>query len=335
MFQLQDHLDNHFRTTTHRYAFHATTPAELADWQQRFRAELSHLLGIADRPTPPAPSSQRLSIVDKGSYHEEKHALTVDDVQVPLYLLIPKAPPPHRLVMAFHGHGPGVNLILGNDPDAATHATNLALDENFAQRFAEDGYMVCAIEQRGFGERVTNQIDPTKSSISCRHLSFDYMLHGMNLMGERVRDGIAALNWVLNRPDMLSENIVCTGHSGGAATALFLSALDTRLTTVVISGYFCSYKHSILGMSHCECNYVPNLLTLGDIGELTALVAPRRLCLVNGRLDPIFPLPGINQPYEVVQRAYTVANAPDACSLVFHEGAHRYHYPSSLAWVQS
>jgi dienelactone hydrolase len=334
MFQLQNHLDKRYRAMAHRFAFDAHTPTELADWQQHFRDELSQLLGIADRPLPIVPSSERLSVSDKGRYYEEKHALMLDDVVIPMYLLIPKAPPPYRIILAFHGHGPGVRLILGNDPDPVTHAANAALDENFAQRFAEDGYMVCAIEQRGFGERVTRQTDPTKFSNSCRHLAFEYILHGMNLLGERVRDGIASLNYVLGRADVVTDFVGCTGHSGGAATALFLSALDTRLTTSVISGYFCSYKHSILGMPHCECNYVPNLLTLGDIGEITALIAPRRLCILNGRQDTIFPLSGVSEPYQVLQRAYSVASMLESCTLVFHDGGHRYNYPVSYAWMR-
>jgi len=334
MFRLQQHLDDRYKAKTYRFHLEAQSQTELTAWQYEFRHALSQILGIAERPVPTHPPSQRLSVIDRGQYNEEKHALMVDDVQVPLYLLVPKVPPPYKVIIAFHGHGPGVQLILGNDPDPATHAANLLVDENFAQRFAEDGYLVCAIEQRGFGERVTDQITPEKYSNACRHLAFEYMVQGMTLLGERVRDGIATVNWLLNRTDISHDEIICTGHSGGGMTTLFLSALDTRLNTTLISGYFCSYKHSILGMPHCECNYVPRLLTLGDVGEITALIAPRRLCLINGREDPIFPVQGIAEPYEIVQRAYTIANAPDSSSLVFHAGSHRYDYQASLSWLR-
>ncbi len=334
MFKLQKHLENYNQSVKRRFSFKANSQVELIEWQRQFRDELSKLLGIANRPLPDSPYSELLSKDDKGRYYEEKYTLAIDDVLVPLFLLIPKTPPPHKVILAFHGHGPGVQLILGNERDPATRATHLAVDENFAQHFAEDGYMVCAIEQQGFGERTTQQTNPDKSFNSCRHLSFAYMMQGRNLLGERVREGMASLNWMLSRPDVVRDSIYCTGHSGGGATALFLAALDTRLTTAVISGYFCSYQYSILGMPHCECNYVPHLLMMGDIGEIAALVAPRRLCLINGRQDPIFPEKGVGEPYQTVKHAYDSGNASDACSLIFHSGAHRYDYDSSLNYIR-
>ena len=93
----------------------------------------------------------------------------------------------------------------------------------------------------------------------------------------------------------------CAGHSGGATTALFLSALDTRLKNIIISGYFCDYQHSILGMPHCECNYLPDLLTIADIGDVTSLTAPRNLLLINGTNDHIFPYEGFHKPYQALK----------------------------------
>ena len=102
-------------------------------------------------------------------------------------------------MLAFHGHGIGVQQILGNYADEATRQKMLAADENFAQRFAQEGYLVCAIEQQGFGERVTEQVENGRS---CRHLAFQYMMSGKTLAGERVREGIAAVNYLLSRDDI-------------------------------------------------------------------------------------------------------------------------------------
>lgn len=333
MFHLQAHLDNHYQTNQGKFKFAAKNQNELESWQQRFREELTQILGIANRPLPEKPQVEAISVVDKGHYSEEKYVLHVDDVLVPLYLLVPKSAPPHKAILAFHGHGMGVHLILGNYASEEIRATNIALDENFAQRLAEDNYLVCAIEQRGFGERITEQVTEGKNN-SCRHLAFEYMMQGMTLMGERVRDGIASINYLLNREDIILDKLGCTGHSGGAATALFLSALDTRITVSVISGYFCDYKQSILGMAHCECNYVPNLLSLGDISDIAALIAPRPLRIVNGKQDPIFPLSGVEKPYQMLEQAYTIAGTSNACSLSLHQGGHQYNYKSSIEWFQ-
>ena len=47
---------------------------------------------------------------------------------------------------------------------------------------------------------------------------------------------------------------------GGGTATLFATALDTRLAMSLPSYYFCTFKASILAMSHCSCNYAPGLL---------------------------------------------------------------------------
>ena len=333
-FRLQKHLDTQHRATVPRFAFSATNADELELWQNDFRKALADVLAIDGRFPSDNPQTEHLSTQDKGSYLEEKHLMLVDDVSIPMYLLIPKTPPPYKVILAFHGHAPSVHQILGNYPDAETRQKNIERDENFAQRLANDGYFVCAIEQRGFGERITDQITPKESRNSCRHLAFEYLLHGRVLLGERVRDGMACINYLQSRDDIVMNPLGCTGHSGGAMTALFLSTLDTRVTVNTLSGYFCDYRHSILGMAHCDCNYVPNLLTLGGIGEITALLAPRPLRIINGKNDPIFPIAGVDEPYQVVQQAYEISHVPESISLVFHQGEHLYDYQESYSWFQ-
>jgi cephalosporin-C deacetylase-like acetyl esterase len=118
---------------------------------------------------------------------------------------------------------------------------------------AEAGYLVCAIEQRGMGERLTAQTGDGDVPRSCRHLAFSYMMQGRTLVGERCWDGICAINYLQTRADVRQGVLGCTGHSGGGTTTLFLAAMEERITAVVVSGYFCSFQASILGMQHCEC----------------------------------------------------------------------------------
>lgn len=67
-------------------------------------------------------------------------------------------------ILAFHEHYPSVQYILGDYPDAETAREQLAVDNNYAQTLAQAGYLVCAIEQRGFGERKTRDTsgDPSR-----------------------------------------------------------------------------------------------------------------------------------------------------------------------------
>lgn len=298
------------------------------------RDRLAQLLGVARRPNVPV-TAEKLQSVDCGSYIEEKYSLDVGDgVEAPMYLLVPKVAPPHTPILAFHGHDPSVQYILGHYPDEDTAVANHNNHNNYAQALAEAGYLVCAVEQRGMGERLTAQTNETVPR-SCRHLAFSYMLQGRTLLGERCWDGICAINYLQTRADVRQSVLGCTGHSGGGTTALFLAALAERITAVVVSSYFCSFQASILGMPHCECNYVPGILALGEMGDIAALIAPRPLCFVNGRYDPIFPIEGTIEQFATVKRAYEENGRAAACQLSIHTGEHAYHIPTSQAWFES
>jgi hypothetical protein len=333
LFHLQDHLDSLYVSAPRQLAFNAGTVDEFAAWQRALRAKVLDLLGIAGRRLPQTVSAEPLASVDCGEYVEEKYALDVGEgVRAPMYLLVPKTPPPYKPILAFHGHNPSVQYILGHYPDAATAQTKLAVDCNFAQELARAGYLVCAVEQRGFGERKSDQLNAPDNPISCRHLSFEYLMQGRTMIGERCWDGMVALTWLLERDDVLKGGVGCTGHSGGGTTALWLSAVDERLSVLVPSCYFCSFKRSILGMEHCECNYVPHILEYAEMGDLAALVAPRPLRFINGQHDPIYPVEGAHEQFETVQRAYRLLGAADRCSLAVHPGPHAYHHALSQEW---
>jgi hypothetical protein len=309
------------------------TTAQFAAWQTALRSKLAQLLGLANRPSVSVKAVQ-LSALDCGSYVEEKYSLDVGEgVQAPMYLLVPKVEPPHTPILAFHRHDPSVQYILGHYPDEATAAHNHNSHNNYAQALAQAGYLICAVEQRGMGERLTAQMGEATVPRSCRHLAFSYMLQGRTLLGERCWDGMCAINYLQTRVDVRPGVLGCTGHSGGGTTTLFLAAIEERITAAVVSGYFCSFLASILSMRHCECNYVPGILQLGEMGDIAALIAPRPLCFVNGRHDPIFPLQGTIEQFETVKRAYEVNGRAEACQLAIHSGEHAYHLPSSRSWL--
>jgi dienelactone hydrolase len=333
MFHLQAHVDRLYAEKPRQLAFHATTPEEFAAWKHKLRAKILELLRIAGRTLPASVTAERLQVVDRGDYVEEKYALDVgENTQAPMFVLIPKTQPPYKPVLAFHGHGPGVQVILGNYPDEADARARLAVDDNFAQALARAGYLVCAIEQRGFGERITGQHGVAGHDNSCRHLSFEYLMQGRTMLGERCWDGMVALSYLQNRDDIVLGRIGCTGLSGGGTTTLWLSALDERISVVVPACYFCSFKHSILGMLHCECNYVPNVLEYAEMGDLAALIAPRPMRIIAGERDPIFPIEGVRQQFETLKRAYDLLGAPEHLSLTVHPGEHAYNHRMSHEW---
>jgi dienelactone hydrolase len=329
-FFLQNHLDQIYAGQSRKYAFTARTLEDYSTWQTAFRAELMHLLGIRGHQ-PVQSNVEKCRRIDRGTCIEEKYSIDVGDgVLMPLYVLVPKGEPPFKPILVFHGHDPSAQYCLGHYPDPETAHANLAIDNNYALALAEAGYLVAVVEQRGFGERMTDQVS-TDYPRSCRHLAFSYLMHGRTLLGERCWDGICAISYLLSRPDVTGK-LGCTGQSGGGTTTLWLSAIDPRIDVVVVSGYFNSFRGSILSIEHCECNYVPGILELAEMGDIAALITPRPFCAINGEKDEIFPVANAHQQFKTVSQAYALHNAADACRLKIHPGAHAYHNALAQAW---
>jgi dienelactone hydrolase len=334
-FHLQASLDHAYDEAPPGMAFGVQSAADFPAWQAALREKARELLGLGGRTPPTAPTATPIQRLDRGSYVEEKMALEVGGgVMAPIYVLIPKREPPYTPILVFHGHNPSVQYVLGQFPDAATAADRLAADNNYAQALAEAGYLVCAVEQRGFGERVTDQLGDRDWGGSCRHLAFEYLMQGRTLMGERCWDGMVAINYLRTRTDIHQDRLGCTGNSGGGSTTLWLALLDERITVAVPSCCFCTFKHSILGMWHCECNYVPQVLRVMEMGDLAAAIAPRPLRIIAGELDDIFPIAHAREQFKTVERAYGLLGLGERASLAVHPHGHAHSHALSQDWFR-
>jgi cephalosporin-C deacetylase-like acetyl esterase len=326
-FHLQSFLDRLYERSPRQFTFQAQTPDDIRQWQTDLRTALRQHLRIDGRQLPETINATEFYSMERDGYTETKLSLDGGETPILAYVLKPNTPPPYKAIMAFPGHGVGVELILG-----LQLGTNLESDNDYAPHFARAGYLVCAVEQQGFGERVTDQVAETGAPTSCRHLAFEYLMHDRTLLGERVWDGMLALQYLLQRADVDANSIGCVGHSGGGTTTLFLSALDERIAAAVISCYFCSFKQSILKVKHCACNYVPGLLKLAENGDFAGLIAPRPVRFIAGQKDHIFDIKGVYEQFAVVQGVYAGLNAEEHCSLSVHPQGHAFKFEPSREW---
>ncbi|MFZ6031213.1 MAG: alpha/beta hydrolase family protein [Chloroflexota bacterium] len=332
-FHLQNHLDFLRMVPGLPQNAPPADPDAFRSWQTALHTELQRLMGLDGRSVPPV-SARRLGSLDCGDYVEEKYALDAGEgVQIPVYMLTPKGRKPPATVLVFHGHEPSVQYALGRYPDEATGRHNLSIGNNYAQALARAGYRVAAVEQRGFGERVSDDLRGPFPR-SCRHLSLSYVLHGRTLLGERCWDGQRVIDYLLTQPDVDADRIAVTGHSGGGATALWLAAIEPRLCAAAVSGYFSSFRSSIAREAHCECNYVPGILAVAEMSDLAMLIAPRAFCALNGEKDHLFPVQAARESFEIVQQAYARLGVSQSCHLAVHPGGHEYPQALSLQWLE-
>jgi hypothetical protein len=64
--------------------------------------------------------------------------------------------------------------------------------------------------------------------------------------------------------------------------------------------------------------------------DLAALIAPRRLILVNGEKDDIFPVKGVKAGFETVQSIYETCGVADRCKLAITPKHH--YWCADIVW---
>ena len=160
---------------------------------------------------------------------------------------------------------------------------------------------------------------------ACRTMQMHAQLFGRTLVGDRAWDVRRLIDFAEDHERLDADRVALTGNSGGGTVTLFAAAVDERIDVAVPSSYFCTFADSILAMRHCECNYVPGALALGEMADVAGLIAPRPFLAVNGEDDPIFPIEGTRRAFERLQSIYEGAGVPRRCDLYVGSGGHRYY----------
>ena len=77
-------------------------------------------------------------------------------------------------------------------------------------------------------------------------------------------------------------------------------------------------------------NEAINIARYFDMGDIGGLIAPRKLIVVNGKQDNIFPDEGVRETMEIIKPLYAAAGVPDNCALVTGPEGHRFY--ADLSW---
>jgi dienelactone hydrolase len=311
------------------YAFRATSMPQARRWQKQTRAALARLIGLGALPSA-TPRARILEEVDKGDYVRHKLLLqTGPDVQMPVYLLLPKkARRPLPVVLAFHGHGYGVKDIVGLWEDGRERRTPDGYHKDFGVALCRTGFAVAAPEISCFGERQTDfsNLDTVMGQCipsTCAHTAMLAFHLGLSAVGLRVHDGLRLVDYLQTRKDLDASRLGAMGISGGGMHTFFSTCLDERIRACVVSGYYSTFRDSILAMFHCPCNFVPGLAAFGEMHDLAGLIAPRPFLVEAGTRDPIFPLPAVRRGVARARDVYGVFKARELVATDYFEGRHQ------------
>ena len=248
-------------------------------------------------------------------FESEKNSL------VPAYLLIPKlGKKKYPLLIALQGHTTGFHISLGISkyPDIDSHYIDT---HDYGVYAVKQGFITLCIEQRGMGERTTKKdIRQPALQCGCYHTAMTALLLGRTIIGERVWDihrSIDSLKELKQYKDLCDfDDITVLGHSGGGTATYYAACYDKRIKMAISSCSISTYKDSIGDYWHCSCNYIPNIARYMDMGELACLIAPRKLIIINGEEDKIFPLEGAKQVYSTIEKIYEKEGVKNNCRFV-------------------
>ena len=334
----------HFETLYQRaepaFAFKAETRAEWLAWQSAFRPRLRQALGldvIAANLQGYEPVAEQVDSEDRGDHVRESWRLWVEPtVPLPFYLLRPQSPATSGklpLVLTPHGHNrPYVYVGISHTEDERKKIEEGERD--IAVQAVRRGYLALAATTRGFGETRTAEDKEADRVHSCRTQLMHDLLVGRTPIGDRVWDISRLIDWALTSLPVDPDRIAITGNSGGGTISLFAAACETRIDVAVPSSYFCTFTGSIGAMRHCDCNYVPGILRLGEMYDVAGLVAPRPFCAIAGKEDPIFPIEHAREAFTHLKRVYEVAGVPHRCELYVGHSGHRYYKDGAWPFIQ-
>jgi len=248
---------------------------------------------------------------------------------MPVYILLPKRlPRPLPVVIALHGHGYGVKSIVGIQKDGSERDAPEGYQKDFAIALCRRGFAVAAPEISCFGERKTDFSYLDKelgqgAPNTCKHTAALASHLGGSAIGLRVLDTKRLIDYLQSRKDMDTSRLGMMGISGGGMITFFTTALDKRVKACVISGYFCTFRDSVLAMPHCQCNYIPGLSQFGEMSDIVGLIAPRPMLVEAGSLDPIFPIKSVKKSVLRARKVYKLFGAETHLETDYFEGKHQ------------
>ena len=319
-----------------KYLIQATKPEmaydediPLDEWQKKARVQLEKLLGL-----PLISCEADFTVLKKTS----KTGYTQMDFEfqsepgyfVPCSFLIPDGiEKPLPTVICLQGHSTGAHLSLGI-PKFPGDENSIAGNRDYAVRAVQEGFCAIAMEQRYMGS--CGQSETGKPACLTDGVSLPSVLLGRTAIGERVWD-IMRLIDVMEKElfeYVDKERIICMGNSGGGTATFYTSCMDDRIYLSMPSCSVCTYEASIIALRHCDCNYIPGIRKYFNMGDLGCLIAPRRLVMVNGIEDSIFPIKGAEESFDIIKKAYKKAGKEELCHMVKGKGGHQF-YPDD-AW---
>ena len=261
-----------------------SSTAAYAESVEPNRQRLAHILGVRDA-RPPAAGMSLVGTTAQQSLVGRTDAYEVHAVRWPAFGDVNG----EGLLLQPIGRLPIADIVAVPDVDQTPEQivgliAGVAVESQYPRRLVESG---CRVIVPALIDRTTEEHDMSRREFLYRS-AFEL---GRHLIGYEVQKILAAADWFEREAgdDARPTGIGITGWGEGGLLALYAGALDARLTTICVSGYFDSRQD--MWQEPIERNIFGLLEQFGD-AELASLIAPRSLIVEAAAAPDVTVPPG-------------------------------------------
>jgi dienelactone hydrolase len=278
------------------------------------RAQLYGLLGeLPDRRRAIGGKKRREE--ERDGYVLETWDLDLNGIEtVPAYLARPREIAGRVPGVLFdHSHGGGYKIGKQEFIEGRSYLQPVP----YAKVLTDLGYVALCIDSWVFGERShTTEADMFKAML----------WRGQVLWGMMVYDGLRALDFLLERPQVDPSRVATLGMSMGSTMAWWLAALDERIKVTVDINCLTDF-HALLARKalslHGLYYYVPGLINHFTTAQINALIAPRAHLGLAGLRDKLTPVEGLDVIDRELQQTYAALGHPERWKLLRYDVEHQ------------
>jgi dienelactone hydrolase len=297
-------IPEHFEKPDLRSKRYTTrSKADALTWQREMRTAILELLKIEDLVSAKQPNplnTKTLSSEDRGTYYFQELEINSTPVsRIKVVLTLPKNA---------DRSCPGVVAIAGHS--GTRHSCYGA--GGFATLLAEKGY----------------------ATVSTKISQHSIRENGHTMMGERLWDLMRCVDLLVSLEQVDAKRIGCAGNSLGGEMAMWLGAMDSRITATVSAGFLTRMDQ--LEKNHCRCWKFAGLRQLADFSDIYALAAPRALLCQNGLKErpTWFTVPLAREAMKEIEPIYADFGTAENLEFRAHEGGHVFDVPSLIAFFE-
>ncbi len=289
----------------------------LVSWEARKRSASSRLKSsIGAFPDASPLNAHVVDIIDRPTFTVEKILYeSLPGFYVTAALFIPKL---------LQGPTPAIIYCSGHTELGFRSETYQHVMLNLVQK----GFIVLAFDPIGQGERFQYLDEAGNPNLGGTTKEHSYagaqcLISGTSIAKYMIFDGIRAVDYLLERPEVDPQRIGITGRSGGGTQSAYIAAYDDRIYAAAPENYITSFQRlwESIGPQDAEQNLPKAHFLEIDHADLLEVRAPKPALILTTTRD-FFSIQGARESFKETQQIYSLYGKEDAISFAEDDHGH-------------